>query len=206
LIQAHFCATKAAQGERESSHQFMSDVTRLLEATGRGDAGAADRLLEIVYAELHRMAEQKFASEAAGHTLQPTALVHDAWRQLTDGESGFQNRAHFFAAAAEAMRRVLIDHARRKRAQKRGGGQERLELDSVTVAVNADNETLLRIDEALGKLAQEDPASAELVRLRFFVGLRNEEAAEVLGISERTAKRYWTFARAWLYDELLREL
>ena len=184
----------------------MSDVTRLLEAAGRGEGDADERLLNLVYAELHRMAEQKFASESPGHTLQPTILVHEAWRHLVGGDGGatFSNRAHFFGAAAEAMRRILIDHARRKHAHKRGSGREPLELDSVDVAANADDTTLLRIDDALAKLAKEDPPSAELVRLRFFVGLRNEEAAEVLGISERTAKRYWTFARAWLYDELRR--
>ena len=185
----------------------MSDVTRLLEATGRGETGAEARLLEVVYAELHRMAEQRFAAEAPGHTLQPTALVHDAWIQLTGGNGavGFANRAHFFGAAAAAMRRILIDHARRKHAEKRGGGREPMQLDDVDVAVNADDQTLLRIDEALEKLGQEDAPSAELVRLRFFVGLKNDEVAEVLGISERTAKRHWAFARAWLFDELQRD-
>lgn len=153
------------------------------------------------------MAEQKLHGDAANHTLQPTALVHDAWLQLvgTDGKSGLSNRAHFFGAAAQAMRRILIDGARRKRAEKRGGGIEHLDLDAIDVAVNSSDTALLRIDEALEKLQREDPASAELVRLRFFVGLKNEEAAEVLNISERTAKRYWSFARAWLYDELTRE-
>ena len=184
--------------------QSMSDVTRLLEAAGRGEQNAEERLLKVVYSELHRMAQQKFAGESAGHTLQPTVLVHDAWKQLVGGQqpASFANRAHFFGAAAAAMRRILIDHARRKNAEKRGGGQVPLQLDAVDVAVNTDETTLLRIDEALEKLAAEDPASAELVRLRFFVGLKNEEAAEVMGISERTAKRYWTFARAWLYDAL----
>jgi RNA polymerase sigma factor (TIGR02999 family) len=185
----------------------MSDVTRLLEAAGRGEQNAEERLLNVVYAELHRMAQQKFIAEPPGHTLQPTALVHDAWQQLVGGErpASFANRAHFFGAAASAMRRILIDHARRKKAEKRGGGLVPLQLDSVDVAVNTDETTLLRIDEALDKLGAEDPAAAELVRLRFFVGLKNEEAAEVLGISERTAKRYWTFARAWLYDALNRD-
>ena len=185
----------------------MSDVTRLLEAADRGEHDAGEKLLQLVYSELHRMAEQKLAGELPGQTLQPTALVHDAWLRLVgdDGKSGLANRAHFFGAAAQAMRRILIDRARRKRAEKRGGGAEHIDLDSVDVAVNADDTTLLRIDEALEKLAQEDPPSAELVRLRFFVGLKNDEAAEVLNISERTVKRYWTFARAWLYDELRRD-
>ena len=184
----------------------MSEVTRLLEAVERREQGADERLLELVYGELHRMAEQKLAGEASSHTLQPTALVHDAWLQLVassgDAKAGFSNRAHFFGAAAQAMRRILIDRARRRRAEKRGGGVEHMDLDSVDLAVKASDLTLLRIDEALDKLAREDPSSAELVRLRFFVGLKNVEAAEVLNISERTAKRYWTFARAWLYHEL----
>ena len=183
----------------------MNDVTRLLMAAGLGEHDAAEQLLNVVYAELHRMAEQNLSGDAANHTFQPTALVHDAWLQLVGdggGSTGFANRAHFFGAAAQAMRRILIDRARRKHAEKRGGGAEHISLDSVDVAVNADDTTLLRIDEALAKLAREDPPSAELVRLRFFVGLQIEEAAQVLNISERTAKRYWTFARAWLYEEL----
>jgi RNA polymerase sigma factor (TIGR02999 family) len=185
----------------------MSDVTRLLEAVDRGDAHAQEQLLHLVYSELHRMAEQKLSKDVANHTLQPTALVHDAWLQLvgTDGKSGLANRAHFFGAAAQAMRRILIDRARRKRAEKRGGGAEHVDLDAVDIAVNSSDSALLRIDEALEKLSQEDPPSAELVRLRFFVGLKNNEVANVLNISERTAKRYWTFARAWLYDELSRD-
>jgi RNA polymerase sigma factor (TIGR02999 family) len=185
----------------------MSDVTRLLEAAGRGESDAGEKLLHVVYSELHRMAEQKLAGESPGQTLQPTALVHDAWLQLVgkDGRAGFANRAHFFGAAARAMRRILIDRARRKGADKRGGGAEHVDLDSIDVAVTSSDTALLRIDEALEKLAQEDPPSAELVRLRFYVGLKNDEAADVLNISERTAKRYWTFARAWLYDELLRD-
>ncbi len=182
----------------------MSDVTRLLEAAERGEAAAQEQLLKVIYAELHRMAEQKLAREQPGQTLQPTALVHDAWLQLVGGErpGRFANRAHFFGAAAQAMRRILIDRARRKRAEKRGGGVEHIDLDSVEVAAAASDTTLLRIDEAIEKLALEDPPSAELVRLRFFVGMKIQEAAEALGISERTAKRYWQFARAWLYDEL----
>ena len=182
----------------------MSQVTRLLEAAWRGERAAEEQLLKVVYAELHRMAEQRLSGDSANQTFQPTALVHDAWLQLVgpDAAPHFSNRAHFFGAAAQAMRRILIDRARRKHAEKRGGGVEHVDLDSVDVAMNTGDTTLLRIDEALDKLAREDPPSAELVRLRFFAGLKNEEAAEVLNISERTAKRYWTFARAWLYDEL----
>jgi RNA polymerase sigma factor (TIGR02999 family) len=185
----------------------VSDVTRLLEAAERGEAEAQEQLLKVIYSELHRMAEQKLARELPGQTLQPTALVHDAWLQLvgSDGKSGLTNRAHFFGAAAQAMRRILIDRARRKRAEKRGGSFERIDLDSVELAATANDITLLRIDEALEKLGLEDPPSAELVRLRFFVGMKIDEAAQVLGISERTAKRYWHFARAWLYDELRRD-
>lgn len=185
----------------------MSDVTQLMQAAGRGEAGASERLLERVYAELRRMAEQRLHGDAAGWTLQPTVLVHDAWLQLCGPDSGaaFANRAHFFSAAAEAMRRMLIDRARRKHAAKRGGQIAQVDLDSVEIAVTANDETLLRVDEALDRLAREDAAVAELVRLRFFAGLKIEEAAETLGISERTAKRYWTFARAWLYDALREE-
>jgi len=182
----------------------MSDVTRLLEAAEQGQAKAQEQLLNLIYSELHRMAEQRLAGEQPGQTLQPTALVHDAWMQLVsaDGRTRFNNRAHFFGAAAKAMRQIIIDRARRRRAEKRGGGVEPIDLDSVELAATASDTTVLRIDEALEKLAAEDPQSAELVRLRFFVGMKLGEAAEALGISERTAKRYWHFARAWLYDEL----
>ncbi len=185
---------------------FVSEVTQLLDAAERGEHDAAERLLEVVYGELHRMAEQKLSGDAGNHTFQPTALVHDAWLQLVgEGRPAFSNRAHFFGAAAQAMRRILIDRARHKRAAKRGGGVEHIDLDSVDVAVNANDTTLLRLDEALEKLALQDPDAAEVVRLRFFVGLKHEELAEVLKISERTVRRHWIFARAWLYDELEEE-
>jgi RNA polymerase sigma factor (TIGR02999 family) len=182
----------------------VSDVTQLLAAAERGEADSQERLLKQIYSELHRMAEQRLAGEQPGQTLQPTALVHDAWFQLVspDGRARFANRAHFFGAAARAMRRILVDRARRRHAEKRGGGAEHLDLDSVNVAATASDTALLRIDEALAKLSREDHQAAELVRLRFFVGMKLEEAAEALSISERTAKRYWQFARAWLYDEL----
>lgn len=181
----------------------MNNVTQLLAAAEHGEFGAAEKLLEAVYAELHRMAEQKLAGKS-GATLQATVLVHDAWLQLADpgGTPNFKSRAHFFGAAAQAMRRILIDRARRRQAGKRGGGAEHVRLDDVDMASNASDDILLRVDEALEKLAGEDPASAELVRLRFYAGMRIEEAATVLGISERTAKRYWTFARAWLFDAI----
>jgi RNA polymerase sigma factor (TIGR02999 family) len=182
----------------------MSAVTVILNRAQAGDSRAAEELLPLVYDELRKLAVARMANEAAGHTLQPTALVHEAWLRLADdaGSSHFDNRGHFFAAAAEAMRRVLIDSARRKEAHKRGAGLERVNLDDVDVVARADDTMLLRMNEALEKLAREDPPSAELVKLRFFAGLTTEQAAAALGISERTARRYWVFARAWFHDEL----
>lgn len=182
----------------------VSDVTRILNAIADGDAHAAHDLLPLVYEELRRLAAARMANESAGHTLQPTALVHDVWLRLAgnDAQMPFANRAHFFAAAAEAMRRVLIDRARRKGAGKRGGNWERLDLDKVEIATEVDDDTLLLVSEALDKLAQQDPKAAEIVKLRFFGGLTLDKAGQVLGVTERTAKRYWAFARAWLFDEL----
>lgn len=181
----------------------MSEATRLLNAIESGNAMAADRLLPLVYEELRRLAARKMSGEAPGQTLQPTVLVHEAWLRLVGRDDPkFKGRAHFFAAAAEAMRQILIDRARRKRSLKRGGGAPNVNLEQVDVAARADDETLLLIDEALEKLAREDARAAELVKLRFFAGLTNEEAARALGISERSAKRYWTFARAWLYRQI----
>jgi RNA polymerase sigma factor (TIGR02999 family) len=170
----------------------VSEVTRILESIHQGDTQAAEELLPLVYEELRKLAAARMAQEPETSTLQPTALVHEAWLRLAGAEQkAWKNRAHFFAAAAEAMRRILIDNARRKHALKRGARTERLDLDRIDVAVEADEETLLLINEALEKL-------------RFFIGLSYEEAAQVLGISERSAKRCWTFARAWLYRELSR--
>jgi RNA polymerase sigma factor (TIGR02999 family) len=181
----------------------VSEVTHLLNAAARGDAKAAGELLPLVYEELRKLAAHKMASEAPNQTLQPTALVHEAWLRLAGHDHhSWQNQTHFFAAAAEAMRHILIDRARSRKSLKHGGKLERIDLDQVEVAVQTEDETLLLIDEALDKLAQEDPKSAELIKLRFFAGMRNDEAARALGLSERTAKRYWTFARAWLYQEL----
>jgi RNA polymerase sigma factor (TIGR02999 family) len=153
---------------------------------------------------LRRLAAHKMAGESASHTLQPTALVHEAWLRLVGpgGEAQFQNRAHFFAAAAEAMRRILIDRARRKHAIRHGGDQRRVEINDVDLATPADDGHLLDVNEALDKLAGEHKEEAELVKLRYFVGMTNDEAAEVLGISPRTAKYYWTHARAWLFREI----
>ena len=182
----------------------MSDLTLILQQMERGDPQAADRLLPLVYDELRRIAAGKMAREPAGQTLQPTALVHEAWLRLGgDDQPTWQNRAHFFGAAAEAMRRILIDRARRRRALRHGGGQERLNVDDLELAADPNNDDqLLAVHEALDKLAAQDPRKAELVKLRYFAGLTIEEAALALGISEPTAKRWWTFARTWLFQEI----
>ena len=181
----------------------MSDVTRLLEAIQHGDPKAAEELLPLVYEELRKLARAKMSYEAAGHTLQPTALVHEAWLRLGGGEGArFENRAHFFGAAAEAMRRILIDRARRKQALRHGGDQARVDISEVDPAIMAKEDELVAVDEALEKLAQEDAGLAELVKLRFFVGLTNKECAGVLGVSEPTVERRWAFARAWVYREI----
>jgi RNA polymerase sigma factor (TIGR02999 family) len=183
----------------------VSDVTRILDRACQGDAKAGEELLPLVYQELRKLAAYRMAQEHAGHTLQPTALVHEAWlRLVNEGERTWQNRAQFFAAAAEAMRRILIERARRKHALKRGAGAEPIDLDQVDVACEADADTLIRVNEALEKLAVLDPQAAQVVKLRFFVGLDYVEAAKTLGISERSAKRCWTFARVWLHRELSR--
>ena len=184
----------------------MSDVTRILNAIGGGDSKAAQDLLPLVYEELRKLAAHKMASEAPGQTLQPTALVHEAWLRLVGTENPqFEGRGHFFAAAAEAMRRILIDRARQKLSLKRGAGAARLNLEDLEVASAADDDTLLAVDEALTKLAREDPDSAEFIKLRFFAGMTNDEAAQALGIPERTARRHWSFARAWLFREIQRQ-
>jgi len=182
----------------------VSDVTRILEAARQGDPKAADELLPLVYEELRRLAAHRMANESPHQTLQPTALVHEAWLRLAGnkGQAQFQNRAHFFAAAAEAMRRILIDRARRKGAVRHGGNQQRVELEEADVASDNNDNQLLAVSEALDKLAVQHKAEAELVKLRYFVGMTNDEAAEALGISARTAKYYWTHARAWLYREI----
>ncbi len=181
----------------------MSEVTRILTAFEQGDARSTDELLPIVYHELRRIAAHKMAGEPAGHTLQPTALVHEAWLKLVDAPAqSWQNRAHFFGAAAEAMRRILIARARRKNRQRRGSGAEHLDADEIEIASFAPDDQLLALDEALNHFAALEPQQAELVKLRYFVGLKIEEAAEVLGISEATAKRWWAYARAWLFNEI----
>jgi len=183
----------------------VSDVTRILEAAQQGDPTAADQLLPLVYEELRRLAAHKMANEAAGHTLQPTALVHEAWLRLVGNENQkWDGRAHFFAAAAEAMRRILIDRARRKRAVRHGGDRQRVDIQEVDLTSAADDDQLIAVSEALDKLAAQHKLEAELVKLRYFVGMANDEAADVLGISPRTAKYYcyWTHARACLFREI----
>jgi len=180
----------------------MHDVTRMLSAAQNGDAVAARKLLPLVYDELRKLAAQRLRHEKAGQTLQPTALVHEAYLRLVDVDHTQQwnGRAHFFGAAAEAMRRILIDNARRRKTQKRGDGWQPQELDAV-IAPAPDDE-LLALDEALQRLAAIEPAKAKLVELRYFAGLTGEQAAEVLGISPTTADRHWAYARAWLQTEI----
>jgi RNA polymerase sigma factor (TIGR02999 family) len=182
----------------------MSDVTRILNAIEHGDDQAAEELLPLVYEELRKLAAHKMSNESPGQTLQPTALVHEAWLRLVgqDGQAQFRNRGHFFGAAAEAMRRILIDRARRKAAQRHGGGQQRVDIQEIEIAAEVKDDELLALNDALDRLAARDKAKAELVKLRYFVGLTIEEAAKMLSISETTAKRHWTFARAWLYAEI----
>lgn len=183
----------------------MSEVTRILDSIEQGDPLAAERLLPLVYEELRKLAAAKMARESPGQTLQPTALVHEAWLRLTGhDEQVWKNRAHFFAAAAEAMRRILIDNARRRQARRHGGGQVRMDIQEIELAMPAPDDQLLAIDEALTRLATLDPTKAELVKLRFFIGLTVEEAARALGISEATAKRWWEYARAWLFADVRR--
>jgi RNA polymerase sigma factor (TIGR02999 family) len=189
----------------------MSEVTRMLSAIEQGDPHAAEQLLPLVYDELRKLAADRLAHEAPGQTLQATALVHEAYVRLAPPASGaasarrdqsWDSRRHFFAAAAEAMRRILLDRARDKRRLKRGSGWRRLRLDQIDLASDEASGDVLALDEALAKLSQEDPLCAELVKLRFFAGLTQEQAAGALGIPRRSADRYWAFARSWLYDEL----
>jgi RNA polymerase sigma factor (TIGR02999 family) len=184
----------------------MGDVTQILSAVAAGDPQAASALLPLVYDALRRLAAEKLADEAPGRTFQPTDLVHEAYLRLvgTEGEAHWNSRHHFFAAAAEAMRRLLVEQARRRRTLKRGGGQTRRPLEEVCLLTEEPREDLLAVDEALDRLATADPQKAELVKLRYFAGFTLTEAAELLGISATTADRYWSYARAWLYREIVR--
>ena len=179
----------------------MSEVTRILSAIEQGDSQAAEQLLPLVYGELRKLAAQKLAQEKPGQTLQATALVHEAYLRLV-GDQHFDNRGHFFAAAAEAMRRILIDNARHKQSLKCGGDRERIDLDEVDVAAPRQAEQMLALDDALTKLARTDPQAAELVKLRYFVGFSVPEAAAALGMSPRSADFLWAYARTWLQKEL----
>jgi len=185
----------------------MSDVTRILSQIESGDPSAAEQLLPHVYEELRQLAAAKLAHENPGQTLQATALVHDAYIRLVDLEKArhWNGRAHFFRAAAEAMRRILVDNARRKRSFKRGGHLERIDLEAIDAAGSLPDDEVLAISEVLERLAARDPEKAELVKLRYFAGLSVQEAADVLGISRATADRYWGYAKTWLYCELTRE-
>jgi RNA polymerase sigma factor (TIGR02999 family) len=185
----------------------MNDVTQVLDALARGDACAADRLLPLVYDELRALAAQRLAQEQPGQTLQATALVHEAYLRLVDGDkaANWNSRAHFFGAAAEAMRRILVDQARRKKADKRGGQSRRVPLDAADVGFTSPADDLLDIDEALTRLAAEDSQAAQLIQLRYFAGLSIEDAAEVIGISRSTAYEHWSYARVRLKTLLDRE-
>jgi RNA polymerase sigma factor (TIGR02999 family) len=178
----------------------MTDVTRLLDAAASGDRQAAAELLPLVYDELRKLARARMAAEGPGQTLQPTALVHEAYLRLV-GDQHFDSRGHFFAAAAEAMRRVLVERARRKKLPKHGGGRRRIELNEAQRILESSDDLLL-LDEALGRLSGEDATASEIVKLRLFAGLSVEEAADALGLARATAYRHWTFARAWLRCEL----
>ena len=185
----------------------MNDVTQLLNAVAKGEANAASQVLPLIYEELRRLAAHKLAQEMPGQTLQPTALVHEAYLRLVGAgqEPRWDGRGHFFAAAAEAMRRILVENARRKRRAKRGGGRHRVQLDDAVPAPPASPDDLLAFDEVLTRLAVDDPHAAQVVQLCYFAGLSVEEAAESLGMARATAYRHWTFARAWLLEELAGE-
>jgi RNA polymerase sigma factor (TIGR02999 family) len=181
----------------------VTELTVILQRLEQGDPHAANELLPLVYEELRKLAAQKVARESPGQTLQATALVHEAWLRLGgDDQPTWDNRGHFFAAAAEAMRRILIDNARRKNCLCHGGAAQRVNLDGLDLAASVDDEQLLALNEALDRLAEHDAEKAQVVKLRFFAGLTNQQAAQVLGVSEPTVKRHWAYARAWLFREM----
>ena len=181
----------------------MSDITLVLDAINRGESQASDKLLPLVYNELRNLAAARMVQENAGHTLQPTALVHEAWLRLAGGANqNWKSRAYFFAAAAEAMRRILVEHARRKARLKHGGGQERLNIQDLDLAEAAPDEKILLVDEALEQLERSNPERARVVVLKFFGGMTNREVADTLGIGERSVDRHWVCAKAWLFQEL----
>jgi RNA polymerase sigma factor (TIGR02999 family) len=183
----------------------VEQVTQILKAASNGDGQAAEKLLPLVYEELRRLAAARMARETPGQTLQPTALVHEAWLKLVgSGRQHWESRRHFFSAAAEAMRHILIDRARKRQCERHGGGQQRVDIDDIELAGPVEEETLLAVNEAIDELEKLDPAKAEVVKLKFFVGLSEREAAEVLGVSERTIERRWAYAQAWLFDRMER--
>ncbi len=186
---------------------MVNEVTLLLNAISRGEGGAAEELMPLVYDELRRLAAARMALESESQTLQPTALVHEAWLRLVgNGDRTWKNRAYFFAAAAEAMRRILIERARRKARLKHGGGQQRLNIEELELSETTPDEKILLIDEALQQLEREQPEQGRIVVLKFFGGLTNKEVAEALGIGERTVDRHWVFAKAWLYRAIRAQL
>ena len=183
----------------------MSDVTRILHQIENGDKQASDRLLPLVYEELRKLAAARLSRESSEQTLQATALVHEAYLRLVDGKEvqHWNSRGHFFCAAAESMRRILVDQARKKATVKRGGNLRKVDLDSAEIATTASPASMLEIDEAINRLSNEQPTAAKLVQLRYFAGLSIEDAAKALGVSSRSAYRHWTYARAWMFKELL---
>ncbi|MFO1500092.1 MAG: sigma-70 family RNA polymerase sigma factor [Verrucomicrobiota bacterium] len=183
----------------------MSDVTQLLSSVGSGDPKAAEELLPVIYDELRRLANARMSREPEGQTLQPTALVHEVWIRLIGENHEWQGRKHFFSAAAEAMRRILIDRARHKRRVRHGGGLVRVQLDDLDLAEESKPDAVLFVHDTLDRLAEKDPEVAELIKLRYFAGVPNQEAAQILGMSERTARRNWAYARAWLAREIQKQ-
>lgn len=184
----------------------MNEITLMLDAMSAGDKRASDQLLPLVYQELRKLATARMAQEAPGQTLQPTALVHEAWLRLTGGDSQrWENRAHFFGAAAEAMRRVLIENARKKARVKHGGNLVRTEIDNLELAASSPDEVVLLVDEALEHFQREDPEKGKIVVMKFFGGLTNQEVAENLGMTERTVERQWAYAKAWLFQEIRKQ-
>lgn len=181
----------------------MSEITQVLQEVGRGEAQASEKLLPLVYQDLRRQAAIQMSREAAGQTLQPTALLHEAWLRVTgDGDRQWQNRAHFFGAAAEAMRRILIENARRKSRLKRGGDLVRVDSDQIELAATTPDEKVLLINDALERLQLQDPEKAQVVVLKFFGGRTNQEVAESLAVTERTVERHWAYAKAWLFQHI----
>jgi RNA polymerase sigma factor (TIGR02999 family) len=181
----------------------MSDITLVLDAIDRGESQASEQLLPLVYNELRNLATARMLQESAGHTLQPTALVHEAWLRLVGGDSqNWKNRAHFFAAAAEAMRRILVEHARRKARMKRGGGRERLNIEDLDLAGSAPDDRIVLVDDAVAELERSNPELARVVVMKFFGGMTNKEVADTLRIGVRSVDRHWMCAKAWLFQKL----